>query len=590
MAFELMLTFTLGGLGQKSNSNAGCTVANGLTIPAKLATGARTRNECMQDEKCGGAAMCENSTWKANASCPRIPTSMLWRGYERGTSPAHNVVVKNVHSWIREAQCNISRGERVRRLNVLVLGGSVTHGTSNSPGAQVYWTRRHDQAPLFDALLALLPADGAWWGSVSLEDIINVKGLPTSGMGPSYMAECVHRHVDFLFNGSHPDVAFLEYGVNDFGPRAEPMLVLIKNLLRVGTAVVVLHHFAPAFQNFEGNNGNQRMVLPLSAESKHAAVARLLGVSQLSVSRATGLGNRSAVTRVLHPCAFVCGFSSDHIHPTGCGHRFLAQMAAAALFDLIALPRVLPPQKGACRAEPRQCSELDVDVATSAVNVRIHPCAATPAAKCYSMAGPRESWNLKPTNSDSSSWRLLDLKASWKYSVGHPGHRIYKFIWEGRIANATAEFAIKCPTNTTGVRIMYLRSQRLRYGDGLISINGKQVGTLSGTSEKYTLFKGADFLVNDSHSKANRRHDLVGGLGDLYRYATRTSRPPPQPLDHVVMNVTLTVLANKTHGLQQRNSSNQTRGGQGFAVNSIICLESIGQGVYYLDGRLKTQE
>ena len=558
MRLEAPLTLTLGIVARTATLNDRCAVMHRLTVPSNLATAALRRNECMENMTCGDAVMCSNATWKPNASCPRIPTSMLWRGYERGTTQAHKMAVQNVHSWIHEAQCNISRGDRVwRPLNVLVLGGSVSHGSWNSPGAARYWGRgrRGNQVPMFDALVELMPSGGGWWGSVPLEDIMKVRGYPTTGMGPSYMASCLNKHVNDLFNGSRPDIAFLEYAVNDFGVRAESMMVLIMTLQRLGTAVVVIHHFAPAFIN-------QSNVV--TAENKHTAAARLLGASQVSLASAVGLGNRSAVSRVMHPCAFICAFAGDHVHPAGCGHRFLAQMAAVSLLDLMTLPRRVSSHNGACRAEPRKCSELDVDVATTSVSARTsaRACTATQSAKCYSLTGAMMTWNLRPTNefipdANSSSWKLVDLKANGMYSVSHPGHKVYKFIWEGRAAGATARFAIECPRSSTALRIMYLKSPRLRYGDANISINNKRVGVLSGVAEKFTLFHKADFPLPDPPSEGNRLYD-----------------------------VDMTVLAS-ARGLEQRGSSHGAFIGQGFGVNAIICLESEAQNVYYLEGSLR---
>ena len=76
----------------------------------------------------------------------------------------------------------------------------------------------------------------------------------TNAMGPSYMARCLPRHIAAL-GGRLPDVVIAEYAVNDFGAmrghddihKPVDMQHLARLLADLGIALILLHHFSPAF-------------------------------------------------------------------------------------------------------------------------------------------------------------------------------------------------------------------------------------------------------------------------------------------------------------------------------------------------------
>ena len=106
---------------------------------------------------------------------------------------------------------------------------------------------------------------------------------------PPDLSACWEHHIDD-WGGRYPDIALLEYAVNDFGESAADMEALLRVLLPRGTLVVLLHHFTPAFML---GGGGYKGSINATGEYKHERLARHYDLSSVSVGEAMGLSPRS---------------------------------------------------------------------------------------------------------------------------------------------------------------------------------------------------------------------------------------------------------------------------------------------------------
>ena len=450
-------------------------------------------------------------------------------------------------------------------VNIAVAGGSVTAG----PG-------------------------GRSWANYMMEALKNEvqsrheftwKKLASNGVGPAYLSGCWDHHFDNV-----PDIVFLEYSVNDFGPSNLDMEVLVRKQIERGTLVVLLHHFTP---NFIVGGEGYKSLHNVTAEAKHSRLVQHYGLSSVSVGEAVGLSHLSTAWKraataqtvgqhafhrtqgrtsktggdgaaMLHPCAFLCSIftTKDGIHPSPCGQHMMGQLATYAVRRLLRLDEKTPVHRSQhfhrCLPEKRQaaareCVPLPAPESwrqpvskgkqqslTSRPSSAVRNCYSTTA--CWSNVGAPETWNLKPTR--NRGFTQIDLKASSRKNHEVPGgSRIFKMLWEGRKPGSFVEFSVQCSSlEYQAVRLTYLTGHALHYGHAKITIDGATVGIGDAFRPKQgNLFKAADYTLPTK----------CGG-----------KRPTSCPVESHVVRVTV-LNATSDPGTSRK---------RGFGLNSIMCI------------------
>lgn len=582
-----------------------CGGGGGLIVPATISsTRIQSLNGCLHSPDCAHRAACRQALWRPNSSCPRVPRALLRRGYEPGTGPVHASTMRNLRERIQTIRCQLARGEPIDKLRVLVLGGSVTAGSFNNNGAAQWWAARR-----FLALLAvshpelqLHRAGGQF--AVPLSEIVQVYASPTSGSGPDFVAYCLNHHTKLGRLDMDPDVAILEFAVNDFGgdhvsAGHQGMAALVKVLLERGSVVLMLHHYGPKWLPGSDIYVHPNPAYHETAEYKHTAVAKRFGVPFASLAHATGLGFRERWPSlgtdspwVLHPCALVCSFHrgdnlkllpADGHHPAGCGHSLLAQLAALALGETLieasqgmdgwtSRATKTPISSSQCRPEPRRCHQITLNENASGPAGPAHKrsCSRVDASVfCHSMTGPPEEWDLWPVDYDTathtspSGWKLYDMYTgmpftgteriggmlpSSRYTADRGGgvNRNYKWLWEGREVNSTARFRINCSTAATTLRITHIVSSRLQLGWVRVSIDGHPTSECHAQADKFTLFVPKNVLIPQPLLRMRQHEVALTILPDRHTpHDANSSEPKPKPGEFK---------------------------GMGFGINSISCF------------------
>ena len=383
-------------------------------------------------------------------------------------------------------------------VKVVVAGGSVTAGPGGN-GWSKFMFRELRSDP---SSRVVFPVE-------------NGTRLASNGVGPAYLSACWDHH--FKAKGARtPDIAFLEYGVNDLpgGQNAASMEALVRKLVISDTVVVILHHFAPTFMS--GASG-YKGIYNATAERKHSRVARHYGVSSVSVGEAVGLsplsmawrfatGDAQAQTRLAvkrrsmnttdalsmwHACSFFCHFQGDLIHPTKCFQEQMGRLAAHAVRQLISTGDTACTLRSRLqrRGEPRGCAPLPKPIWGREQSRR--GCGVT--SLCWSNVGPPESWNLKPFR--NQGYKLLDLKRTGR---GVPGQgNVFKMLWEGRAPGSFVEFKLPCSSSDfRHIRVMYLTGHAIGYGYGRIEINNQLMAIQDAfRPSQGSLFSHADFAI-----------------------------------------------------------------------------------------------
>ena len=510
---------------------------------------------------------CHKKVASQRASCLQLPQSLLSRGFTLGRQGG---VLDDL--WHRIG-CSGQAG--TIPVSIAVAGGSVTAG----PGGKS-WANHMMQT--LQSELAIAGAKhriSLQWGK-----------LATNGVGPAYLSACWDHHSG-EWGGKVPDIAVLEYAVNDFGSSMANMEALVRELMSRGTLIVMLHHFTPTFM--AGGNG-YKGIHNDTGELKHTRLANHYGLSSVSVGEVVGLSRRSAVYRrasertagverhgrdssaraierdaMLDPCAFACSFADDLVHPTTCGQRMLGQMASHALRRLLLMHE--PPSSSSHRSPSRHCARTGSATSTDAADepaaaIAKRPCGALPppiswhekggksgssarcasVSKCWSNVGPPARWNLKPI--DSIGFRLINLKSNSR----DVNTKLFKMLWEGRTPGAYAEFAVQCSSEDyQAIRIMHLTGHAIHYGSARIEINGQTVAEPSGHRAKQgSLFISADFPF-PRRCPQGRKH--VAALFGSSRCPVR---------EHKVRVTVLPSVNTREHNLV------------GFGINSIMCIRN----------------
>ena len=355
-------------------------------------------------------------------SCDELPAPLVQR----------SVAIGAQDGALARFRLRLSCGDAPVPVTIAVAGGSVTAG----PGGRSWANYMIDSLRVEMAASNHSDRISLSWGK-----------LATSGTGPAYLSACWGHHIDD-WGGREPEIAILEYAVNDFSESARDMEALLRELLQRGTLVVLLHHFSPAFM---AGAAGYKGIFNVTGEAKHTRLARHYGLSSISVGEAVGLSRHSIVMRraralanhgrplqtmderrkaiiyderhaMMHPCSFTCRFTSDLIHPTPCGQRLMGQLATHAVRRLLLLdgPRshsasrsCQSPTAALSTPESRPCVVLPTRLSQRRVQRNLISSvsrACRISAKCWSNVGPPAGWNLKPTRNEG--FKLVNLKSS----------------------------------------------------------------------------------------------------------------------------------------------------------------------------------
>ena len=448
---------------------------------------------CCAQKECGASCKVPTRTSLNESLCARVPNAFVERSFALGAQGGALAQLR------RRLACS-----QTPSLNIAVAGGSVTAGPAGRSWANY----------MIDALKAR-----------KSRFEFSLSKLASNGVGPAYLSACWEHHFAKV-----PDVAILEYAVNDFGPSVLDMEALVRNLLMRGIVVVVLHHFSPAFIT---NGIGYKGLVNATAEAKHARLVQHYALSSISVGEAVGLSQRSSAWRraataatldradvrgargvrrrqsletnaaMLHACSFLCLFNSDQIHPTPCGQRMMGRLATHAvrslLADALSTPCSSPPAASwwstaatrAHEAKTGACTPLPAPLSwtEAAASPTLSSCVGS--SKCWSNVGAPATWNLLPKR--NRGFTQINLKSNGKDVPG--AGRVFKMLWEGRKPGSYIDFPLTCSSREyQAVRVMYLTGHSIHYGHGRIEIDGQTAGVESAFRAKQgSLFKPADY-------------------------------------------------------------------------------------------------
>ena len=436
------------------------------SYPVNSSTSLTHATGCCASKPCGLHCRGSYKRNQMSSNCSELPDEFVRRSFTIGSQGGALTRMRR-----RLRACNGT-------LHIAAAGGSVTAG----PGA-MSWA---------NYMAASLKNDKRLTAKLSK--------LAANGVGPAYLSACWEHHFS---EDAAPDIAILEYAVNDIASTNVDMEGLVRRLLVRDTIVVLLHHFSPAF--ISGGTGYKNGLMKDTAEVKHSLLTQHYALSSISFGEAVGLSKHSAAWSraaaahkmhtasqpvrttsgaILHPCSFMCSlFTDDGIHPNTCGQKMLGTLATHALRKVLHLDsesgahRTTSSTRGApdlCRSNSGRNSEgscvqlpaplswdgrktgrtvrgytgtdsrsgEDVETGTLPKGTsagRRAQAMCATVAKCWSNVGPPASWNLKPAR--NVGFKLVDLKSNSRLSVPGGG-KVMKMLWEGRYSKAFVEFKL----------------------------------------------------------------------------------------------------------------------------------------------------